>query len=44
MKSDFMEQTVDKAKKMAGAFLSPPAILKRVFELKNSEFRCEIKF
>ena len=26
------------------AFFHSPAILKRIFELKNSEFSCEIKF
>ena len=31
-------------KKWRLAFLSSPAILKRIFELKNSEFSCEIKF
>ena len=31
-------------KKWRLAFLSPPTILKRIFELKNSEFCREIKF
>ena len=39
-----MEQTVDGAKKMAAGNLIFPRHSELQFELKNSEFCCEMKF